>query len=87
MTTAAAEVLVAMGNIRALRKEIEVALKGRLVRVISDHNGQPYGRSKPSWRGQERRITDVHVDAYYVELSLDGHEYECFIPADEVELV
>ena len=70
-----------------IAKALESNLIGRYVRVISDHNGQPFGRSKPSWKGQVLKITRVHVDLYNgIQLGLEGHEYgECFIPADEVE--
>lgn len=69
-------------------KIIDDALVGRYVRVTSDHNGQPFGRSRKSWRGEVCRIKSVHIEAREGEISLclEGHEYgECFISADEVE--
>lgn len=69
-----------------LRKTVETALVGRFVRVKSDHNGQPYGRSRKSWRDKVCRIKSVHIDLYSgIQLCLEGREYECFIPASEVE--
>lgn len=68
--------------------EVDKALIGRFVRVTSDHNGQPYGRSRKSWKGQVCRIASVSIDARAGELQLclEGHEFgECFIPANEVE--
>jgi hypothetical protein len=67
---------------------IDNALVGRFVRVTSDHNGQPYGRSRKSWRGQVCRIKAVNIDAREgeIHLVLEGHEYgETLIPGDEVE--
>lgn len=87
MTTAADRVDHLMDCIHMTRDAVQSALKGRMVRVISDHNGQPFGHSKHNWRGQERKIVQVYVDAYEVNLCLEGHEYECFIGADEVELL
>jgi hypothetical protein len=87
MTTAADIARDGMYIIRTTQKAIVDGLMGRMVRVTSDHNGQPFGHSKPSWRGQERRIVDVHVGAHSIELVLEGHEYECFIPAEQVELL
>ena len=75
-----------MRTMTYLRENIEKALVGRVVRVKSDHNGQPYGRSRKSWRGQVCRIKAVHIDLYSgIGLQLEGHEYECFIEAEEVE--
>ena len=77
-------------TMRALHKLAEDALVGSFVRVTSDHNGQPYGRSRKSWKGDVCRIKMVHVDARHgtIQLVLERHEYgECFIPGDEVEFV
>jgi hypothetical protein len=86
ITTPAQISAVAMENIRATAKAIETALIGRFVRVTSDHNGQPYGRSHKSWRGEVAKIKYVLIDIQdSILLTLEGHEYECMIPADEVE--
>ena len=77
-------------EMRMLHKSAEDALVGRLVRITSDHNGQLYGRSHKSRKGEVRRITMVHIDARYgtIQLVLEGHEFgECFIPADKMEFV
>jgi hypothetical protein len=81
-------VVMVMQTMQYCRESVEKALVGRYVRVKSDHNGQPYGRSRKSWREQVCRIKSVHIDLYAntpVFLALEGHEYECFIPANEVE--
>ena len=71
---------------RLIGRSIEGALVGRAVRVLSNHNGQLYGRSRKSWKGTVCRIKSVHVDLYEgIQLCLEGHEYECFIGTDEVE--
>lgn len=76
----------AMAVIQQTAKAIETALVGRYVRVTSNHNGQPHGRSRKSWRGQVCKIVRVHVEVYgEIQLQLEGHEYECFIRAEEVE--
>lgn len=70
------------------RKYITDALVGRRVRVLSDHNGQLYGRSRRSWRGEIRTIVAVRIDLDGgIQLCLEGHEYESCISADEVEFV
>lgn len=85
VTPAAATAMV-LETMRALKRSIDEVLVGRYVRVISDHNGQPFGRSRRSWRGEMGRIKSVDVDLNNgVSLLLEGHQYECFIPADEVE--
>lgn len=86
--TAAQSVRARYEQLVALSQEIRQALKGRMVRVLSDHNGQPVGRSRKSWRGQERKIVGVAIDDRHgIELQLQGHEFECFIDADEVEMI
>lgn len=77
-----------MEMMRFLCKSVDDALVGRLVRVTSDHNGQPYGRSRKSWKGQVCRIKAVSIDPREgtLQLVLEGHEYgECLIPGNEVE--
>lgn len=86
--TPADEIKTSLESMQALHRSIESMLVGRVVRVTSDHNGQPIGRSRKSWKGEIRRIKSVHVDVHWgVTLALEGHEYECFIPASEVEFV
>lgn len=71
-----------------MRQTVDKALVGSFVRVTSDHNGQPFGRSHKSWKGEVARIKSVHIDLYNgIHLELHGHDQggECFIPADEVE--
>lgn len=84
--TPATATTMALATMREIRKSVEQALVGRCVRVTSDHNGQPYGHSRRSWRGEVCRIKSIHVDLDHgVSLCLEGHEYECPIWANEVE--
>ena len=87
--TAADTVRDAMDSMRHTMDAISKAFVGRTVKVLSDHNGQPYGRSKKSWKGETAIVKHVLIDTtvWEVLLTLSGHEYECMIPADEVEFV
>ena len=83
-----------MMRVEQIRSEVHEALKGRMVRVVSDHNGQGVGRSRKSWRGQERKIVGISINPHHapshsgLHLILEGHEFgECFIPANEVEFI
>lgn len=83
-----------MMRVEQIRSEVHEALNGRMVRVVSDHNGQCGGRSRKSWRGQERKIVGISINPNHapshsgLHLILEGHESgECFIPANEVEFV
>jgi hypothetical protein len=78
-----------MELIRRVAQSIEQSLIGSWVRVTSEHNGQPFGRSRKSWKGQVCRIKSVYIDLQNgIRLVLEEHEYgECLIPADEVEFV
>lgn len=85
-TTPADVTTMVWETMQQLRKSVENGLVGSFVRVTSDHNGQPYGRSHKSWKGEVARIKAVHIDLYNgISLELDGHQCECFIAANEVE--
>jgi hypothetical protein len=56
---------------------------GRPVRILSDYNGQPYGRSRRSLRGETRTAERVHIDPHGIYLFL--REERVSIPVDEVE--
>ena len=56
---------------------------GRPVRILSDYNGQPYGRSRRSLRGETRTAERVHVDSRGIWLFL--REERVSISVDEVE--
>ena len=94
MTCLTPAIIEELAALQTLRQRIADRLEGRRVRVTSDHNGQPFGRSKKSWRGEIRRVKYIHIDLCAdpahtnIQLCLEGHEYgECFIGADEVEFV
>lgn len=46
---------------RQLCDKATLVAVGRKVRIVSDFNGQPYGRSKKSLRGKILTINSVHL--------------------------
>ena len=56
---------------------------GRPVRILSDYNGQPYGRSRRSLRGETRTAERLHITSRGISLFL--REERVSIPVDEVE--
>lgn len=64
-------------------------LKGRHVNILSNYNGQDYGRSKKSLKGTEQVIAHAMVsDIHGVMISLEGYEYGCpFLEISEWELL
>lgn len=88
MTTPADVSRDALQMIQYVVKNLERSLVGRSVRVTSNHNGQPFGRSRKPWTGEVCKIKQIYVDIHNgVSLVLEGHEWECLIPANEVEFV
>lgn len=72
----------------AIRKAREFA-EGRTVKIISDYNGQPYGHSKPSMKGQTFKVKNVEITSgggggvYF----WDGNCDHVYISMDEVEFI
>ena len=56
---------------------------GRPVRILSDYNGQPYGRSRRSLKGETKTAERVVVDSQGIYLFLRDERVS--IPIDEVE--
>jgi hypothetical protein len=52
------------GEVTRLLDGLEASLKGRKVRVLSNFNGQPWGRSKPSLKGKVFEVERVHYDGW-----------------------
>lgn len=73
--------------IRKAQERIKGYLVGRSCRVKSNHNGQPFGRSRKSWKGQVCVIRAVWFSDDHLSLQLEEHQWECAIPLDEVELL
>jgi len=61
----------------------ESAKRGRPVRILSDYNGQPYGRSRRSLRGETRTAERLHITSRGISLFL--REERVSISVDEVE--
>jgi hypothetical protein len=61
-------------------------LAGRNAKIISDYNGQPYGSSRKSMKGQVLAIEDVYFDMHW-GISVRLHECTLFIRLEEIELV
>ena len=66
-----------------LQLRADTLVVGRPVRILSDYNGQPYGRSRRSLRGETRTAERVHVDSRGIWLFL--REERVSISVDEVE--
>jgi len=66
-----------------LQLRADTLVVGRPVRILSDYNGQPYGRSRRSLRGETRTAEHVHVDSRGIYLFL--REERVSIPVEEVE--
>jgi len=57
---------------------------GRMVKILSNYNGQPYGSSRPSMKGEVVAVTGV-CPGSDLQLWLLG--YNCSISLDEVEFI
>jgi hypothetical protein len=66
-----------------LQLKADALVIGRPVRILSDYNGQPYGRSKRSLKGETRTAERLHIDSHGIYLFLRDERVS--IPADEVE--
>jgi hypothetical protein len=57
-----------------LRMRATSLVIGRPVRILSDYNGQPYGRSRPSMKGREMTVERVgSIDPHWgISLFLRG---------------
>jgi len=76
--------LEAKNSAFALELKLNTEISGRPVRITSDWNGQPYGRSRKSMRGREMTVERAHVDPHWgVFLFLRGERSS--IRAEEVE--
>lgn len=81
------ELLRILGNsIRETQKGIHEAAVGRRVRILSNYNGQPIGRSRPSLKGKVFHVTHAFwSDNNGVCLFIE--DYGVSIPLNEVEFV
>jgi hypothetical protein len=66
---------------------VRAELIGKRARIISDWNGQPYGRSKPSQEGKEAKIVQVEMDPSDDEPSVLLEGYNLYIALGEIEII
>jgi len=79
-------VLAQFNKALGAHRNIRELLVGRSAKIISDYNGQPYGRSAPSMRGRIKSIVAVHFDLNQgVSVQLTGSRL--YISIDEIEIV
>ncbi|KKK88912.1 hypothetical protein LCGC14_2738380 [marine sediment metagenome] len=58
---------------------------GKQVKILSDFNGQPYGRSKKSLKGKTFFVISVEIDRFQIWLFLK--DMRCGIDSKEVEFI
>jgi hypothetical protein len=69
-----------------IRLKANALVIGRPVRIISDYNGQPYGRSRRSLQGETRTVERAHIDTHGAT-SLFLRDERLSIPVEEVEFL
>jgi hypothetical protein len=71
-------------GVKTLSQMADLLVMDKQVRILSDYNGQPYGRSRCSLRGQIMTVERAHIDPHWgVFLFLRGERV--LIREDEVE--
>ena len=69
MKRAAFDLKKELANLVQKSKDLELELNalviGRPVRIKSDYNGQPYGRSRRSMRGQVKTVERAQIDPHW----------------------
>jgi len=75
-----AEVEKRLEAIRVLKGEIDFMLKDQQVTIVSNYNGQPYGRSRRPLTGQIARIKSADLSEYM------GPRITVFIEGERVGL-
>jgi hypothetical protein len=50
------------GTVIAKEKKLNTLLRGRTARILSDYNGQPYGRSRKPMTGKDIEVAHVCLD-------------------------
>jgi hypothetical protein len=64
--------------------KIDDLLIGKEATILSDYNGQPFGRSRPSMKGKRIVIADVAVSHTEIEVRPRGQRL--YLPLAEVEV-
>jgi hypothetical protein len=80
-----AELLKAMQQVMEINQDAQEAIIGKKVRITSNYNGQPYGRSRPSLRGKIFTVSGVEIGARCTFLWLKDQRLS--IDLDDVEFV
>jgi len=62
-------------HVQSINDDANRALKGVRVRIVSDYNGQPYGRSKPSLKGTICTVDSVSIDDNRAHIFLKEYLY------------
>lgn len=62
-------------------------LVGRSIKILSDYNGQTYGKSKPSLKGKIKVIAHVSITDCRLYVAIEGFLYSCGLEIEEWELV
>jgi len=75
-----AEVEKRLEAIRVLKAEIDWLLKDQQVTIVSNYNGQPYGRSRKPLTGQTARIKSTYLSEWM------GPRVTVFIEGERVGL-
>lgn len=78
------ELLRLLTAAKEIQLKLDALVAGRTVKVLSNYNGQPYGRSRRALTGQTLTIERCHIDTYS-GLSFAVEEYRPFIREDEIE--
>lgn len=72
-------------KIDGIIKSVNHEYKGRKFRILSNYNGQPYGRSKRSMRGQILTVSFVSFDDEKAYIFPEG--YRLSLELREVEFI
>lgn len=56
---------ILINKAKDLQNKAEVLVKGKRVKIVSNYNGQDYGRSKPALTGQIFEVTSIHIDGLH----------------------
>lgn len=70
-----AELLARIASQKQADDELWDMCVGRTVRIISDYNGQPFGKSKPNLKGREFKVKAAFFHAKSITLWLEAGDY------------
>jgi len=73
-------------KINRIHNDLSKLMVGRKAKIISDFNGQMYGKSKKSMKGREFVVESVHVSATDCCV-FSWKVSNLFIPVEEVDFI